>query len=64
MALWSAKGDTVLTPFMGVGSEVFVALKNKRRAIGIELKQSYYEQALRNVAKAMRKKVGLMENRT
>lgn len=49
MALWSAEGDTVLTPFMGVGSEAFVAVKNKRKAIGIELKLSYYRQALRNL---------------
>ncbi len=47
--LWSNKGDTVLTPFMGVGSEVYGALQNGRRAIGIELKSSYYKQAVRNV---------------
>lgn len=41
-------GETVLTPFMGVGSEVY-ALCYGRRAIGIELKQSYYRQALRNI---------------
>jgi len=49
MELWSAKGDTFLSPFMGVGSEVFVAVKNRRRAVGIELKGSYYNQALRNL---------------
>ena len=38
-------GDVILTPFMGIGSEVFEAVKNKRKAIGIELKPSYYKQA-------------------
>jgi len=55
MTLWSTKGDTVLTPFMGVGSEVYVAVKNKRKAIGIELKESYFNQALRNL-NSLRKK--------
>jgi DNA modification methylase len=50
MALWTTKNDTVLTPFMGIGSEVYVAIKNGRRAIGIELKYSYYKQALKNLA--------------
>ena len=46
--LWTNPGDTVLTPFMGIGSEVVVALENGRRAIGIELKDSYYKQAEKN----------------
>jgi DNA modification methylase len=50
--LWSNQGDTVLTPFMGVGSECYGALINNRRAIGIELKPSYYKQAVRNLAAA------------
>jgi DNA modification methylase len=49
VVLWSNKGDTVLTPFMGVGSEVYGALQNGRRAVGIELKSSYYKQAVSNV---------------
>lgn len=60
IALWSAKGDTVLTPFMGVGSEVYVALRNKRKAIGIELKESYYKQAIENVKHAMKKRPSLL----
>jgi DNA modification methylase len=48
--LWSNPGETVLTPFMGVGSEVYGAVKLGRRAIGIELKSSYYRQAVRNLA--------------
>lgn len=47
--LWSNPGDTVLTPFMGVGSEVYGALLNDRKGIGIELKESYYRQAKKNL---------------
>ena len=43
-------GETVLTPFMGVGSEVYESVRLGRIGIGIELKPSYYEQALRNLA--------------
>lgn len=50
--MWSNPGDTVLTPFMGVGSEVYGAVDFGRRAIGIELKPSYYRQAVKNIAKA------------
>jgi len=49
MTLWSTGGDIVLTPFMGVGSEVYVAVKNGRKAIGVELKPNYYQQALNNL---------------
>lgn len=48
--LWTNPGETVLTPFMGVGSEVYVPAKLGRRAIGVELKASYYRQALKNLA--------------
>ncbi len=48
--LWSNPGDTVLTPFMGVGSEVYGAVKHGRRGIGAELKSSYYRQAVANVS--------------
>jgi DNA modification methylase len=48
--LWSNPGEVVLTPFMGVGSEVYGAVLNGRKAIGIELKTSYYKQAVRNMA--------------
>lgn len=50
--MWSNPGEVVLTPFMGVGSEVYGAVLNGRRGIGIELKESYYRQAVRNVALA------------
>jgi hypothetical protein len=52
VTLWSNPGDVVLTPFMGVGSEAYVAVEMGRRAIGAELKPSYYRQAVRNVAAA------------
>ena len=48
--LWSNPGEIVLTPFMGVGSEVYGAVLNGRKAIGAELKSSYYNQAVRNMA--------------
>ncbi len=50
LVLWSNPDEIVLTPFMGVGSEVYGALKQGRKAIGIELKPSYYRQAARNIA--------------
>lgn len=52
IALWSNPGDVVLSPFMGIGSEGYVALKNKRKFIGIELKDSYFSQACRHLANA------------
>ena len=48
VALWSNPGDKVLTPFMGIGSECYQSLKMGRKAIGIELKDSYYNQAVAN----------------
>jgi DNA modification methylase len=42
-------GEVVFTPFMGVGSEVFGAVMNDRKGIGVELKESYYNQAIRNM---------------
>lgn len=50
--MWSNPGEVVLTPFMGVGSEVYGAIINSRKAIGIELKPSYYRQAVRNCEQA------------
>lgn len=50
LTLWTNPGDNVLTPFMGVGSEVYGAVKLGRRGIGIELKGSYYNQAVKNIA--------------
>lgn len=47
--LWTNPDDIVLSPFMGIGSEGFVALKLGRKFVGIELKESYYQQAVRNL---------------
>ncbi len=47
--LYSNKGEVVLTPFMGVGSEVYSPVSLGRRAIGIELKESYFKQAVKNL---------------
>ena len=50
--LWSNPGDTVLTPFLGIGSEVYCAVEMGRKGIGIELKPSYFAQARKNIEKA------------
>jgi len=51
--LWSNPGDIVLSPFTGIGSEGYVALEEHRRFVGAELKESYYNQATRNLAAAV-----------
>lgn len=50
--MWSNEGDTVFTPFAGIGSEVYQAIMMKRNGIGIELKKSYYDQAVVNCRQA------------
>jgi len=52
--LWTNPGDIVLSPFAGIGSEGVAAIEEGRRFVGAELKQSYYEQAARNLAEAAR----------
>jgi DNA modification methylase len=47
--MWSNPGEVVLTPFMGVGSECYGAVLNGRKAIGVELKPSYFRQAVKNM---------------
>lgn len=49
LQLWSNPGERVLTPFMGVGSEVFESVRQGRVGIGVELKASYYRQAIKNL---------------
>lgn len=49
LVMYSNPGEIVLTPFMGVGSEVYQSLKMGRKAIGIELKPSYYNQSKKNI---------------
>lgn len=55
--LYSNKGETILTPFMGVGSEVYGAVKLERKAIGIELKPSYYKQSIINLKDVENEKI-------
>lgn len=50
--LWSNPGDVVLSPFMGIGSEGYAAMKSGRKFIGCELKESYWRQAVRNISDA------------
>lgn len=50
--LWSNPGEVVWSPFMGIGSECVTAVEMGRKAIGAELKRSYFEQAVRNLIKA------------
>lgn len=50
--LWTNPGDVVLSPFMGIGSEGFVSIQVQRRFVGVELKKSYFDQAVRNLASA------------
>lgn len=56
VVLRSNPGEKVFTPFLGVGSEVYGALINDRRGIGVELKPAYYRQAVKNVAAALESK--------
>ena len=49
LQLYTNPNEIVLTPFMGVGSEVYQSVKSGRKAIGIELKESYFNQAIRNL---------------
>ena len=52
LVLWSNIGDVVLSPFMGIGSEGFQALMMGRRFLGVELKPSYFRQAVKNLDRA------------
>lgn len=47
--LWSNRGETVLSPFTGIGSEGYVAVKWRRQFVGCELKPSYWQTAVRNL---------------
>jgi DNA modification methylase len=47
--LWSNPGELVLTPFAGIGSELYQSVKLGRRAVGIELKPSYWRTAVENL---------------
>lgn len=60
--LWTNEGDLVLSPFAGIGSEGYVALEERRRFVGVELKRSYYEQACRNLRAAVDSRVDLFSS--
>jgi DNA modification methylase len=55
LQLWSNPGDVVFSPFAGIGSEGYESLKLGRKFIGIELKESYYRQAVSNLKYMERK---------
>jgi hypothetical protein len=61
--LWSNHDEVVLTPFMGVGSEVYAAVLNGRKGIGVELKPSYYRQAQKNIARGLQERADGAEQR-
>lgn len=52
VSLWSNEGDTVLTPFMGIGSEIYQSILLHRKGIGFELKDSYFNCAVNNIKRA------------
>jgi DNA modification methylase len=57
--LWSNVGDLVLSPFAGIGSEGYVALKHGRKFLGIELKPEYYKIGCENLKRAVEETKGL-----
>ena len=59
--LWSNPGDIVFSPFAGIGSELYCAVEMGRRAIGVELKESYYRQAIANLRGLKKRQVGLFD---
>ena len=52
--LWSNPGDIIFSPFAGIGSEGYVAIEERRRFVGAELKDTYYRQAFANLAAALK----------
>lgn len=60
--LWTNRGDVVLSPFAGIGSEGYVALQSGRKFVGVELKSSYYNQAKINLDNARKTTVDMFED--
>lgn len=56
IAMWTNEGETVFTPFSGIGSEVYQAVKMNRKGIGIELKEGYFDTSVKNLEFAMKEK--------
>lgn len=61
LKLWTNPGDLIYSPFMGIGSEGFCALQSGRRFLGVELKRSYWEQAVRNLKSARSEQGALLD---
>ena len=59
--LYSNPGETVLTPFMGIGSEAYMAVKLNRKTIGCELKESYYKIAVKNIRSVLETQPSLFD---
>lgn len=57
--MWSNPGETVFTPFLGIGSEIYKSVELGRKGIGIELKDKYFDTAVKNINKVLSKKVQL-----
>lgn len=64
LVLWSNPGETVLSPFGGVGSEPYEAVRLERKAVAIELKGSYFRQAVKNVASALTESVAAVKQQS
>lgn len=62
LQLWSLPGETVFTPFLGIGSEVYMAVKKGRKGLGFELKSSYFELAKKNIHSATINQMGLFDD--
>ena len=64
LELWSKPGDLVFSPFTGIGSEGYCAVKMGRKFIGSELKTSYYELAIRNINEAHNTTIDMFSEET
>ena len=56
IAMWTNENETVFTPFAGIGSAIYQAVKMNRKGIGIELKDAYFNQACKNIEQAVQEK--------
>ena len=61
LIMWSNAGDVVLSPFMGIGSEGHCSLKLRRKFVGVELKEAYWRQAVKNLAAAQMGAIDLFD---
>ena len=61
ITLYSNEGETVFSPFAGIGSELYQAIKMNRKAIGIELKESYFDTAVKNLERVIKEKQSLKD---